>query len=63
MKFAEGSNAVEISEAVATGGITVYVVSNGSRYVIPIDERRLIEMRNWINRQLLKIKKAKQAKQ
>ena len=59
MKFQDGQYAVEVSEAFSNNGVQVYVYSSGGSGTINMDERRLTEMRNWINRQLLKIKKQK----
>jgi hypothetical protein len=62
MKFIQNSDAVEVSEAFSNGTVRVYVFTGGSGGSIDFDETRLIEMRNWINRQLLKIKKQKSRK-
>lgn len=62
MKFVEGCQAVEVSEVFSNNQVRVYVFANGIAGSIDFDERRLIEMRNWINRQLAKIKKQKSPK-
>jgi hypothetical protein len=64
MKFFQGDSSVEISEAFSDKSLKLYVRHNrGDNYgVIDFDECRLVEMRNWINRQILKIKKAKNVK-
>lgn len=62
MKFVEGYQAVEVSEAFSNNQVRVCVFANGVAGSIDFDERRLIEMRNWINRQLAKIKKQKSPK-
>jgi hypothetical protein len=62
MRFAEGTYSVGISEAFNSGIACIYVCSSGGSGRIDMDERHLIEMRNWINRQILKIQKQKQVK-
>ena len=63
MKFFQGDSSVEISEAFTDKSVRLYVRRPDSQNygVIEFDEARLIEMRNWINRQILTIKKTKNA--
>jgi hypothetical protein len=61
MKFIDKDRSFEISELFDNGEVGVHL-NNGHNGVVVLNGKSLIELRNWINRQLLKIEKQKKSK-